>query len=146
MTLEQLHILVNIVEMGSMGAAARALQRSQPTLSIAVKKLEQELQLDLFSREHHSMIPTPAGQALYQKARRVVQQAEQFERLSWQLAQGIEANVNIAFDASIPIHFISAVLKQCKVDFPDTNLDLIAKVTLPCSSSMPAKGHLTWSG
>ena len=42
MTLDQLQILVKIVEHGSMGAAAEALYRTQPTLSVAMKKLEEE--------------------------------------------------------------------------------------------------------
>lgn len=127
MTLEQLQMLVQIVETGSMGAAAKALQRTQPALSISVKKLEQELNLELFSREHHSMAATPVGQALYYKAKRVLERAEEFQQLSWQLAQGNEAKVNIACSASIPIGLISDVFKKCEVDFPDTNLELFVE-------------------
>lgn len=125
MTLEQLQTLVQIVETGSMGAAAKTLQRTQPTLSVSVKKLEQELNLELFSREHHSMTPTPVGQALYQKAKRILERTEEFQQLGWQLAQGNEAKVNIAFSASIPIGLISKVLKNCEADFPNTNLELL---------------------
>ena len=47
MTLEQLQTLVQIVKTGSMGTTAKALQRTWSTLSISVKKLEQELNVEL---------------------------------------------------------------------------------------------------
>ena len=43
MTLEQLKILSQIVKHGSLKAAATALHKTQPALSIAIKKLEEEL-------------------------------------------------------------------------------------------------------
>lgn len=127
MTLDQLQILVKIVEHGSMGAAAEALYRTQPTLSVAVKKLEEEFGIEIFSRKDRRLILTPIGQAMVQKARRVLERAEEFEHLGRQLAVGNEPNVKIAFDASIPIRLISKVLKQCEVDFPETSLELLAE-------------------
>ncbi len=127
MTLDQLQILVKIVETGSMGAAAKALHRTQPTLSVSMKNLEKEFRIEIFSREGRRLILTPVGQAIYQKARRVLERAEEFESFGRQLGIGNEPNVKIAFDASIPIRFISEVLKQCKADFPETNLDLFAE-------------------
>ncbi len=127
MTLDQLQILVKIVETGSMGAAAKALHRTQPTLSVSVKNLEAEFRIEIFSREGRRLILTPVGQALYQKAKRVLERAEEFESFGRQLGIGNEPIVKIAFDASIPIRFISGILKQCDADFPDTNLDLFAE-------------------
>ena len=127
MTLDQLQILVKIVEHGSMGAAAEALYRTQPTLSVAMKKLEEEFGIKIFSREERRLTLTPIGQAMVQKAQRVLERAEEFEHLGRQLAVGNEPYVKIAFDASIPIRFISGVLKQCEVDFPETSLELFAE-------------------
>ncbi len=127
MTLDQLQILVKIVEHGSMGAAAEALYRTQPTLSVAIKKLEEEFGIEIFTRKDRRLILTPIGQAMVQKAQRVLERAEEFEHLGRQLAVGNEPKVKIAFDASIPIRFISGVLKQCEVDFPETSLELFAE-------------------
>ena len=127
MTLEQLQILVKIVETGSMGAAAKALHRTQPTLSVSIKNLEKEFKIKIFSREHRRLTLTPIGQALYHKAKRVLQRAEEFETFGRQLGCGNEPNVKIAFDGSIPIRFISQVLKQCEANFPETTLDLLAE-------------------
>lgn len=127
MTLDQLQILVKIVEHGSMAAAAEALYRTQPTLSVAIKRLEEEFGIQLFSREERSLTLTPIGIAMVQKARRVLERAEEFETLGRQLAVGNEPVVKIAFDASIPIRYISGVLKECEKDFPETSLELFAE-------------------
>lgn len=127
MTLEQLQILIKIVETGSMGAAAKALHRTQPTLSVSVKNLEEEFKVAIFSRENRRLTLTSAGQVLYQKAKRVLERAEEFEAFARQLGTGNEPSVKIAFDASIPIRFISEVLTSCNNEFPDTNLDLFAE-------------------
>ncbi len=127
MTLDQLEVLVKIVEQGSMGAAAEALYRTQPTLSVSIKKLEEEFNVEIFSRSQRRMTLTPIGEAMYQKAKRVLAQAEAFENFGHLLAKGNEPEVNIAFDASIPIRFISGVLKECEANFPETNLNLIGE-------------------
>lgn len=127
MTLDQLRILVQIVEQGSMREAANALYRTQPTLSVAIKKLEEEFNVEIFSRTRRKMELTPIGQAMYLNAKRVLVQADAFESLGQLLAMGNEPEVNIAFDASIPIRFIAEVLKQCEIEFPETRLNLLAE-------------------
>ncbi len=49
MTLEQLKVLCAIVDEGGFRAAAETLHRSQSAISIAIRKLEEELDLSLFS-------------------------------------------------------------------------------------------------
>lgn len=127
MTLDQLKILVKIVELGSMGGAAKALYRTQPTLSVSIKKLEEEFNVEIFSRTHRRMTLTPIGQAMYLKAKRVLASAEEFESFGQLMAMGNEPEVMIAYDASIPIRFISKVLKRCEIDFPETSLTLFAE-------------------
>jgi len=127
MTLDQLLILDKIVEVGSISAAAKALHRTQPTLSVSMKKLEEELELEIFARDNYRTTLTPVGKAIHQKAKRVLERAEELENFGRQLALGNEPEVNIAFEASIPICFISKILKKSERDFPETNLNLVAE-------------------
>ena len=92
-----------------------------------MKKLEEEFNVEIFSRTQRRMTLTPAGQAMYQKAKRVLERTDEFESFCQQLAVGNEPEVNIAFDASIPIHLISGVLKQCEAEFPQTSFNLFAE-------------------
>lgn len=127
MTLEQLKILVAIVEQGSMHAAAEFLYRTQPTLSVSIKKLEEELKVKIFSRENRRMTLTPVGQALYQKSKRILAETQALKDLGKQYAIGNEPLINIAIGVSIPIGLISGVLKSCGQAFPETRLDLLAE-------------------
>jgi DNA-binding transcriptional LysR family regulator len=63
-----LRSFIVIVEEGSITAAANALNQTQPTISSALKRLEDTLEHELIIRSAHSFQLTVAGQALYDKA------------------------------------------------------------------------------
>lgn len=77
MDLRNLRYFVEIVEHGSMKRAAESLYVAQPALSQQVKKLEQELGVKLLSRSVRGVVPTPAGQALLQHARLILDQVHE---------------------------------------------------------------------
>src|SRR5258708_8114113 len=62
--LRDLHILLAVVEHGSMGKAASALAISQPAVSKAIADMEYTLGLRLLDRARHGMEPTTHGRAL----------------------------------------------------------------------------------
>ncbi|WP_298772949.1 LysR family transcriptional regulator [uncultured Shewanella sp.] len=127
MTLDQLSALQAIVEGGSLRDAAQKLHRTQPTISVAIKNLEQELGLTLFDRNQYRNTLTPQGLALYEKAKHVLDQAHSFKQLATQLAIGEELQVGIAFTSAIPIGPIISTIEQCKVAFPGTRLDVYSE-------------------
>ncbi|MGK0291408.1 MAG: DNA-binding transcriptional LysR family regulator, partial [bacterium] len=127
MTLNQLNALKAVVEGGSLRAAAEALHRTQPTISVAIKNLEEELGLEIFARDQYRNRLTPAGQSLYEKAKLVLGQAQSFENLGKQLAAGEETEVGIAFDSAVPVHLILNVIRQCKIEFPRTRLNIYSE-------------------
>ncbi|MEM9069918.1 MAG: LysR family transcriptional regulator [Myxococcota bacterium] len=62
-----------VAEHGSFSAAAKALHVSQPTLSVAVRKLEERLRTQLFHRDSRGVTLTPAGTLLVQRVRQATQ-------------------------------------------------------------------------
>ena len=83
MTLEQLKMLVNIADTGGVLAAAEAMNRTQPTVSVAIKKLENELNLQLLARDSYRASLTPAGETLCQQARIILKQSEILSGMGW---------------------------------------------------------------
>jgi len=80
MTFVQLSYLTSVCENGSTFAAAESLHVSQSTISLSLKKLEEELTAPLFTRTSRGLIPTEAGLLLKKHADCIlfhVQQAEQ---------------------------------------------------------------------
>src|ERR1044071_3336208 len=74
MTLTELRYIVALAQEQHFGRAAERCHVSQPTLSIAVKKLEDELGI-LFERGKQKILPTPLGHKIVAMASRVLEQA-----------------------------------------------------------------------
>jgi len=127
MTLDQLKSLQAIVEGGSLRVAAETLHRTQPTISVAIKNLEKELGLELFDRAQYRNKLTPQGEALYKKAKLVLGQVQSFESLAKQLTTGEELEVGIAFTSAIPVAPILNTIRQCKIEFPRTRLEIYSE-------------------
>lgn len=74
MTLTQLQYAITIAGAGSMNEAARSLFLSQPSLSSAMKELEEEIGVRLFLRTNRGIALTPEGEEFIGYARQVVEQ------------------------------------------------------------------------
>lgn len=79
MTLQQLRYLIAIAEAGSMSAAAKRMYASQSNLSIAVRELEREFGIAIFTRTNRGVALTNEGSELLAYARQVVEQADMLE-------------------------------------------------------------------
>jgi len=75
MTLTELKYIVAVARERHFGRAAEACHVSQPTLSVAVKKLEEELDVKLFERGSNEVSTTPLGEQIVRQAQQVIEQA-----------------------------------------------------------------------
>ncbi len=79
MTLQQLRFLIAVAENGSINAAAQHLYTAQSNISSAVKALESELGIEIFTRSTRGVMLTNDGTELLGYARQVVEQADMLE-------------------------------------------------------------------
>lgn len=79
MTLTQLKYAITVANAGSINEAARRLFISQPSLSSAVRGLEEEIGVDIFRRTNRGISVTPEGEEFIGYARQVVEQYELVE-------------------------------------------------------------------
>ena len=86
MTLTELRYIVAVARERHFGRAAAACFVSQPTLSVGVKKLEEELGVTLFERSKTDISLTPAGTRIVEQAQRVLEESATIR----QLAQGAQ--------------------------------------------------------
>ena len=82
MTLTELRYIVAVARERHFGRAAETCFVSQPTLSVAVKKLEEELGVTLFERGPGEVSVTPAGQKIVEQAQRVLEEAARIRELA----------------------------------------------------------------
>lgn len=124
MTLEQLRYFKAVVEQGSFRAAAEKIFRSQSSLSISIQKLEQELGLNLFIRDHYRPTLTEAGEAIYQKALVLLQKSDALTSLAHHLSIGCEPEITLAISGIVPIEPIIQVLNHINHLHPETKISL----------------------
>jgi len=82
MTLTELRYIVAVARERHFGRAAETCFVSQPTLSVAVKKLEEELGLTLFERGPGEVSVTPAGNRVVEQAQRVLEEASRIKDIA----------------------------------------------------------------
>jgi LysR family transcriptional regulator, hydrogen peroxide-inducible genes activator len=82
MTLTELRYIVAVAREKHFGRAADACFVSQPTLSVAIKKLEEELEVQLFERGNNEVSVTDIGQQIIEQAQRVLEQAQSIREIA----------------------------------------------------------------
>jgi len=82
MTLTELKYIVAVAREKHFGRAAEACHVSQPTLSLAIKKLEEELDVKLFERSASEVAVTPLGQEIVRQAQSVLEQAAEIKEIA----------------------------------------------------------------
>ncbi|MEA9357866.1 LysR family transcriptional regulator [Bacteriovorax sp. PP10] len=124
MTLEQLLTIDAIVKEGSFKAAADYLHKSQPSISMAVKKLEEEYQINLFSRDEYRPSLTADGRVFYDKAKLLIREFRELEALAEQMSKGVESEIRVSIDAVSPVSLVLKFLKDFFSKHPATRLTL----------------------
>ena len=82
MTLTELKYIVTLAQEKHFGRAAEKCFVSQPTLSVAIKKLESELDIAIFERSKSSVAVTPMGERIVAQAQRVLEEARTIRELA----------------------------------------------------------------
>ncbi len=81
MTLTQLNYIVAVDRLKNFGQAAHSCEVTQPTLSMQIQKLEEQIGLILFDRSEQPIKTTKAGEALIKQARVILREAAKFNEL-----------------------------------------------------------------
>lgn len=82
MTLTELKYVVALAREKHFGKAALACAVSQPTLSLGIKKLEEELDIKIFERNANDVNPTSIGQEIVRQAQSVLEQSQQIKEIA----------------------------------------------------------------
>lgn len=109
--------------------AATRLHMSQPPLSVAMQKLETEVGTPLLDRSKHHVRLTPAGQAFYKDAVRLLQQAQQAQERALRTGEGLEGSLRLSFVPSSALDVLPAIFKRFQHDYPTVQLKLTAETT-----------------
>lgn len=124
MTFDQVLVFHKIVETGSFKSAAAQLFKTQPAISLAIKKLEEEMEVDLFDRSGYRPELTAHGKAFYERSFKVLQGMSELEGLSNSFRKLEEPEIFISVDGISPLPKLLHILKNFGDRFPNTKLNL----------------------
>ncbi|MEZ4755621.1 MAG: hydrogen peroxide-inducible genes activator [Flavobacteriales bacterium] len=122
MTLQQLHYLVALDDHRHFGKAAAACGVAQPTLTVQVRKLEEDLEVELFDRRELPVVPTSAGTSLIAQARRVLREAGQMEAMVDELRTGLSGTFRIGIIPTLAPYLLPLFLPAFADRYPGIRL------------------------
>ena len=118
MTLQQLRYLLAIDEYRHFGTAAEACGLTQSTLSLMVKKLEEELDVRIFDREAHPVAPTAIGRQIIDRAKVVLYNAEQIVEMTRTEKEMLSGPLRIALISTVAPVLIPGLFKHMGARYP----------------------------
>lgn len=118
MNIKDFEYIAEIAAQESISKAAARLYLSQPTLTKFLKKIEAEFDTPLFYRVGKKMIPTPAGQACVEKARRIIELNDQMNKNVKSLRDKSRGSVRIGTSAGRGEFFIDRILVEMTRRYP----------------------------
>jgi LysR family hydrogen peroxide-inducible transcriptional activator len=130
MTLTELKYIVAVARERHFGRAAEACFVSQPTLSVAIKKLEDELGVRLFERGSSEVTLTPAGERIVAQAQRVLDEAAQVKEIARQGKDPLNGALRLGVIYTIGPYLLPALVRQLLKDAPHMPLLLNENFTI----------------
>ena len=120
---EQLSAFVAVAEQGSFSKAAASLQKDRSTLHQQVGNLEIDLNIELFDRTGKFPKITEQGISLLTQAKHILYQAQLLQNSGDSLALGIEQQITIFHDISLPLQVINEIQRETKKKFPYSQIN-----------------------
>ena len=122
MTLTELRYIVTLAQSQHFGKAAELCNVSQPTLSIAVKKLEGELGVNLFERSKSNVRPTPIGQQIIHQSQRVLEEASAIKDIAKSGSNQLSTPLHIGAIFTIGPYLFPYFISPLQKTAPDMHL------------------------
>ncbi|SPB15092.1 LysR family transcriptional regulator [Caballeronia novacaledonica] len=130
MTLTELKYIVAVARERHFGRAAEACFVSQPTLSVAIKKLEDELNVQIFERGTSEVSVTPIGEQIVTQAQRVLEQTLAIKEIAKQGKDPLVGPLRLGVIYTIGPYLLPTLVKQMIKSVPQMPLMLQENYTL----------------
>ncbi len=129
MTLSQLSYIVALADFKSFSKAADYCCVSQPSLSMQVQKLEDELNLTLFNRRAKPLEPTLEAHEIIQKARIILAESKSILSLTKDWSQGVNGQLAIGVIPTIAPYLMPKFLADFQIKYPDLDIKISETTT-----------------
>lgn len=128
-TLTQLEYIVAVDTYRHFGKAAENCFITQPTLSMQIKKLEEDLEIIIFDRSKHPLIPTDVGQRIIEQARIVLKQSEEITNIVKDHKNQVSGLLRIGIIPTLAPYLLPIFIGKYKRKFPNIFIKVVEQTT-----------------
>src|SRR5262249_47648164 len=128
MELSQLEFFVTVVEEGGFSKAAERVFRTQPAVSIAIRRLEEEIGAALFERSQKSPVLTEAGELFYDYAQRILLLRDQALGVLGELRSLKRGRVRIGANESTSLYLLPHLILRYRSQYPNVLVEIFRHV------------------
>lgn len=119
MTLTQLKYIVALDKYKSFARAAEACLVAQPTLSLQIQKLEQEIGVEIFDRNKNPIVTTHLGKVIIDQAKVVLREAEKLEEIYRGGKTSVSGSVSVGIIPTVSAYLLPLIFKALNKKYPD---------------------------
>lgn len=121
---EHIRSFIYVVRTGSLSAAARKLNLSQPTVSRQIQSIEKELRLQLFQRNSKGLTLTSAGQNLVESAQQMDIFSDAFQRKAMGFYNDLQGTIRISACDTIGYFLLPKVIVEFQKIHPKVDIEI----------------------
>ena len=129
MTLNELRYIVAVAQERNFRRAAEISFISQPALSLAIQKLEEELGLKIFERGKNNITVTPVGTEIVGQAQRTLEEAERIREIARQGKDHLAGTLRLGIIYSVGPYLLPDLVPALKKLAPDMPLEIEENIT-----------------
>ncbi len=126
--IDLLRTFVAVAELGSFTRAGELLGRSQPAISLQIKRLEALLNMPLFLRDSRSLRQTDGGQELFEYARRIL--ALNDEAVACLIHPKIRGNLHLGIPNEFAASFLPDILRRFAQSHPEVEVQVTCDLSV----------------
>ena len=128
-TLTQLEYIVAVDTYRHFGKAAESCFVTQPTLSMQIKKLEEDLQIIIFDRSKQPLIPTDVGVRVVEQARIVLKETEELNNIVKDHKNLVSGMLRIGIIPTLAPYLLPLFIGHYKRKYPNIHIKVIEQTT-----------------
>lgn len=128
-TLTQLEYIVAVDTYRHFGKAAESCFITQPTLSMQIKKLEEDLEVIIFDRSKQPLIPTDVGQRIIEQSRVVLKESEQITNIIKEHKHEVSGMLRIGIIPTLAPYLLPVFIGRYKRLYPNIHIKVVEKTT-----------------
>ena len=135
--LKSMVVFAQVIEQGSLSAAAKHLSLSRAVVSYHLKKLEAQLEVKLLNRSTRAINLTEAGQAYYERCRMIAEQASAANQQIENFKNEPVGLLKITCPVNVGLKTVVPALNEFKKIYPKIELDVMLTDEVVAQKSMP---------